>query len=83
LILKYSDIDDILIIEKIEDTQIDGVDGWKIKGSLLYDSDKRFIIYSANVTNTELYMLFGICHKNETGQFFNNIELFRKTVTPY
>ena len=82
-ILSRANIQDSVIIEHITDSSIDGVDGWCISGSFVNLRDKRFVMHIANVTKTTYFALFGVCHKNDTGAFFNNIDLFRKTVRPY
>lgn len=81
-ILATNNINDSIVVENIEPTQIlEATAGIKLSGSLKSDINKSFFSYYIMVPGKDLYFLiFGICNYDEKEEFDKVLDNFRKSV---
>ncbi|MCL2039508.1 MAG: hypothetical protein FWG85_03660 [Bacteroidetes bacterium] len=81
-ILANNNIDDSIVVENIEPTQIlEAPNGVKLTGSLKSNANRSFFSYYIIVPGKDLYFLvFGICNYDEREEFDKVLDDFRKSV---
>ena len=81
-ILYRNNINDSIVVEKIEPTQmLESTAGVKLSGSLKSDINRSFFSYYIIVPGKSLYFLiFGICNYDEREEYDKVLDNFRKSI---
>ena len=79
-VLSMNDIEETLLIEKIEETVLDSFQGLLLKGSVKDSPDKLFWAYYYWTPSVD-FILFGYCVEKESVDFFKRLDDFQKTMS--
>jgi hypothetical protein len=80
-IFKINNINDSIIVEKIEPTTIMEFEGLKLSGSLASDNRLSFFSYYAKILGkTMFFMIYGVCESEDKEEFDKILDDFRKSV---